>query len=43
MNSDPTECDTDGDGLSDLKEYTAGLYFPSDANNTETDGDGLLK
>lgn len=42
MNSDPTESDTDGDGLSDLKEYLAGLYFPSDANNTDTDGDGLV-
>ena len=42
MNSDSAESDTDGDGLSDLKEYTAGLYFPSDANNTDTDGDGLI-
>ena len=42
MNSDPTESDTDGDGLNDLQEYVAGLYFPSDANNTDTDGDGLV-
>lgn len=41
MNSDPSESDTDGDGLGDLEEYIAGLYFPSDANNTDTDGDGL--
>ena len=41
MKSDPTETDTDRDGLDDLKEYLVGLYYPSDANDTDTDKDGL--
>ena len=41
MNSDPTETDTDKDGLDDLKEYLDGLYYPSDSNDTDTDKDGL--
>ncbi|MBR5623743.1 hypothetical protein IKW72_01880 [bacterium] len=41
MNSNPAESDTDGDGLSDLNEYLAGLYFPSDATDPDTDGDGI--
>ena len=41
MSSDPTETDTDRDGLDDLKEYLVGLYYPSDANDQDTDKDGL--
>ena len=41
MNSDPGLTDTDDDGLSDLREYLVGLYFPSDATVKDTDGDGL--
>ncbi len=40
--SDPTKPDTDGDGLDDLGEFTAGRYRGSDPRNPDTDGDGLL-
>ncbi len=32
--------DTDGDGLADLLELSAGIYASSDPNNPDTDGDG---
>ena len=34
--------DTDGDGLSDLEEATAGVRSGTDPNNPDTDGDGLI-
>lgn len=39
--SDPTKKDTDGDGLDDLGEFTAGRYAGSDPTRPDTDGDGL--
>lgn len=39
--SSPLLEDTDGDGLSDLDEFLAGLYRGSDPLNPDTDGDGL--
>jgi hypothetical protein len=40
--SDPAKPDTDGDGLGDREEYTAGVYHPSDPNDPDTDGDGII-
>ena len=40
--SDPAKIDTDGDGLTDLQEFMAGIYMGSDPKNPDTDGDGLL-
>lgn len=34
--------DTDGDGLSDLEEATAGIRNGTDPNHPDTDGDGLI-
>lgn len=39
--SNPTEKDTDGDGLDDLGEFIADRYAGSDPNKTDTDGDRL--
>ncbi|RPJ37773.1 MAG: hypothetical protein EHM35_06045 [Planctomycetaceae bacterium] len=41
LGSSPTEKDTDGDGLEDLKELTAAYYRESDPRNPDTDADGL--
>jgi hypothetical protein len=40
--SSPASNDTDGDGLDDLGEFTAGIYTGSDPSNPDTDGDGIL-
>ncbi|MCX7847786.1 MAG: PA14 domain-containing protein [bacterium] len=39
--SDPQLPDTDGDGLSDLEEFTADIYRGSDPRCRDTDDDGL--
>jgi len=39
--SSPTKSDTDGDGLSDLKEMTAVYYQELDSLNPDCDNDGL--
>ena len=39
--SDTTRVDTDNDGLSDLAEFTAGIYRGSDPNKADTDEDGI--
>ena len=39
--TDPNNKDTDGDGLSDLEEFTADIYFGSDPLDTDSDGDGI--
>ncbi|OYD14307.1 hypothetical protein CH333_08370 [candidate division WOR-3 bacterium JGI_Cruoil_03_44_89] len=39
--SSPLEKDTDGDGLEDLREFTAGIYKGADPLNANTDGDGI--
>jgi len=39
--SDPNDPDTDGDGLNDLAEFSAGNFFGSNPNNPDTDGDGV--
>jgi len=39
--SDPTKKDTDGDGLNDLKEFTADIYWGSNPRKKDTDGDGM--
>jgi hypothetical protein len=39
--SSPDNPDTDGDGLGDLAEFSAGNFFGADPNNTDTDGDGV--
>ncbi|MCK6485031.1 MAG: hypothetical protein HUU22_18240 [Phycisphaerae bacterium] len=41
LGSDPRKRDTDGDGLSDGEEITAGTFFGSDPKNRDTDGDGI--
>jgi len=39
--SSPALADTDGDGLSDLEEYSAGNFRGTNPLNPDTDGDGL--
>lgn len=39
--TDPHNPDTDGDGLSDLEEFTADIYLGADPRNPDTDDDGL--
>ncbi len=41
FHSDSLQTDTDGDGLSDYREITAGIYEGTDPNSTDTDGDSL--
>jgi len=40
LGSDPRSADTDGDGLSDLAEFAAGIFSSSDPRQRDTDGDG---
>ena len=40
--SSTSSADTDGDGLSDLEEVTAGVRSGTDPNHPDTDGDGLI-
>ncbi len=42
LGSSTSHIDTDGDGLSDLEEATAGVRSGSDPNRPDTDGDGLI-
>ena len=42
LGSSTSHADTDGDGLSDLEEATAGVRSGTDPNNPDTDGDGLI-
>jgi hypothetical protein len=42
LGSSTNVADTDGDGLSDLEEATAGVRSGTDPNNPDTDGDGLI-
>jgi hypothetical protein len=42
LGSSTNLADTDGDGLSDLEEATAGVRGGTDPNNPDTDSDGLL-
>ncbi len=42
LDSSTSHIDTDGDGLSDLEEATAGVRSGTDPNNPDTDGDGLI-
>ena len=41
LGSSTNHADTDGDGLSDLEEATAGVRGGTDLNRPDTDGDGL--
>lgn len=41
LGSSTSHADTDGDGLGDLEEATAGVRRGTDPNNPDTDGDGL--
>jgi hypothetical protein len=41
LGSSTSHIDTDGDGLSDLEEVTAGIRSGTNPNNPDTDGDGL--
>ncbi len=40
--SDPSAVDSDGDGLSDLYEFIAGIYQSTDPQKMDTDNDGYL-
>lgn len=40
--SNPARADTDGDGLGDLAELTAGIFSSADPTKPDTDGDGML-
>jgi hypothetical protein len=42
LGSSTSHADTDGDGLSDLEEATAGVRIGTDPNHPDTDGDGLI-
>jgi hypothetical protein len=42
LGSSTDRIDTDGDGLSDLEEATAGIRCGSDPRDPDTDGDGLV-
>ncbi len=42
LGSSTSHIDTDGDGLSDLEEATAGVRSGADPNHPDTDGDGLM-
>ena len=42
LGSSTSHTDTDGDGLSDLEEATAGVRSGSDPNRLDTDDDGLI-
>jgi len=42
LGSSTSYADTDGDGLSDLEEATAGVRSGADPNHPDTDGDGLI-
>ncbi len=42
LGSSTSHADTDGDGLSDLEEATAGARSGTDPNDPDTDGDGLI-
>jgi hypothetical protein len=42
LGSSTSSADSDGDGLSDLEEATAGARRGTDPNNPDTDGDGVL-
>jgi hypothetical protein len=42
LGSSTNHADTDGDGLSDLEEATAGVRSGTDPTNPDTDGDGLI-
>jgi hypothetical protein len=42
LGSSTSHTDTDGDGLSDLEEATAGARSGTDPNHPDTDGDGLI-
>jgi len=41
LGTDPSKMDTDGDGLSDLAEVTAGTFHGADPLKPDTDGDGI--
>jgi len=41
FNSSATSIDTDADGLTDLQEFTAGIFYATDPRNPDTDGDGV--
>ncbi len=41
LGTDPSKKDTDGDGLSDLAEVTAGTFHGADPLKADTDGDGV--
>jgi len=41
LGSNPHSKDSDSDGLSDLDEFTAGIYRSSNLNNEDSDGDGI--
>jgi hypothetical protein len=42
LGTSTSHSDTDGDGLSDLEEATAGVRSGSDPNRSDTDGDALI-
>ena len=42
LGSSTSSVDTDGDGLSDLDEATAGVRSGTDPNDPDTDGDGVI-
>lgn len=41
FNSSSTSVDTDGDGLTDLQEFMAGIFNSTDPRTPDTDGDGI--
>ena len=42
LGTSTSHVDTDGDGLSDLEEATAGVRSGTDPNHPDTDRDGLI-